>query len=264
VLSSLSFTIDCDSEEMAYDQKGIRVVSQTLATNSGGEQALLVEVENTSSDMVYVSVGDVSMNGLGVQSGTWSTDWVSAGKRRVITMNLSNMLDESYRAAFGLENIGQVTYSFEPKDIDRDTLVIPQMLTLAVPGGNASFDASGEDLYQEDGVHIVSKGLVPDSFELSDDIHLLLLVENGTSEQLTFDIDYDSVSVNGYMADFICYSRTAAPGGSGVLDVALMGSSLEENGIAGLEDITEVELTVEAKNDNYKTVAKPVVTVTGK
>jgi len=264
VLGSLGFTIDCDSEEVAYDQKGIRVVSQTLATNSGGEQALLVEVENTSSDMVYVSVGDVSMNGLGVQSGTWSTDWVSAGKRRVITMNLSNILDESYWAAFGLENIGHVTYSFEPKDIDRDALVVPQFLTLTVPGGNASFDASGEDLYQEDGVHIVSKGLVPDSFELSDDIHLLLLVENGTSEQLTFDIDYDSVSVNGYMTDFICYSRTAAPGGSGVLDVALMGSSLEENGITGLEDITEVELTIEVENDNYTTVAKPVVMVKGK
>jgi len=39
---------------------------------------------------------------------------------------------------------------------------------------------------------------------------------------------------------------------------------LVENGIAGLEDITEVELTIEAENDNYKTVAKPVVTVTGK
>jgi len=190
--SALGFTIDFDSEKAVYDQEGIRVVSQTLATNSSGEQALLVEVENTSSDMVYVSVGDISMNGLSVQSDTWSTDWISAGKRQVITMSLSDMLDESYRAAFGLENIGQIAYSFEPIDIDRDTLVVPQVLTLTVPSGNTSYDASGEDLYQEDGVHIVSKGLAPDSFELSDDIHLLLMVENGTSEELYFDIGYDS------------------------------------------------------------------------
>ena len=49
-----------------------------------------------------------------------------------------------------------------------------------------------------------------------------------------------------------------------MLDVALMGSSLEGNGISGLEDINEVELTVEARNDNYKTVAKTVVTAKGK
>lgn len=260
---ALGFTLDYDSEEAVFDQKGIRVVSQTLAANSSGEQALLVEVENTSHDMVYVSVSDVSINGLGVQSGNWSTDWISAGKRRIIAMNLSNMLDDSYRVAFGLEDVGQVTYTFEPKDSDRDTLVVPQTLTLTVPGRNTSYDSSGEELYQEDGIRIASKGLAPDSFELSDDIHLLLLVENGTSKQLTFDVDYDSVSVDGYMTDFICYSRTVAPGGSGVLDVRLMGSSLKKNGIAAMESISEVELTVEARNDSYKTVAKPVVKAKG-
>ena len=262
-IPALGSTVDCDSEEVVFDQKGIRVVSQTLVTNSSGEQALLVETENTTSDAVYIAVGDVTLNGLSVQSGTWSTSWISGGKRRVITMNLSNMLDESYRAAFGLERLGQVTYTIAPKDSDRDTRVFPQKLSLTVPGGTASYDPSGEELYREDGIHIVSKGLVPDSFELSDDIHLLLLVENGTNQVLTFDVDYDSISVNGYMTDFICYSRTVAPGGSGVLDVELMGSSLEENGIAELGSITEVELTVEAKNDSYKTVAKPVVTAKG-
>lgn len=261
--NALGFTLDCDSEEVVFDQKGIRVVSQVLTTNTSGEQALLVEVENVTSDTVYTSVGNVSLNGLGVQSGTWSTDWISGGKRRIIAMNLSNMLDESYRAAFGLENIGQVAYTFEPKDSDRDTLVAPQTLTLTIPGGSASYDGSGEELYQEDGIHIVSKGLAPDSFELSDDIHLLLLVENSTNQALTFDIDYDSVSVNGFMTDFICYSRTVAPGGSGVLDVELMGSSLEENGTAELESIEDVELTVEVKNDSYKTVAKPVIVAKG-
>lgn len=151
-MSTLGFTLDCNSEETVFAQKGIRVASQALTTNSSGEQALLVEVENASPDMVYVSVGNISMNGLVIQSGNWSTDWISAGKRRVIAMNLSNMLDESYRAAFGLEDVGQVTYTFEPKDSDRDTLVVPQTLSLIIPGENASFDSSGEELYQEDGI----------------------------------------------------------------------------------------------------------------
>ena len=47
--------------------------------------------------------------------------------------------------------------------------------------------------------------------------------------------------------------------GSAVLDVELTGYSLADNGISGLEDITEVELTIEVKSGSYKTAAKPVV-----
>lgn len=261
VTRQFGFTVVHDLEDVLFNQRGIRVVSQTLVENSSGEQVLLVEVENTSDDMVYVSVGDVALNGLGVESGTWSTDWVGAGKRRLISVPLSYMLDESYGEVFGINEIGSVSYSFGVKDIDRDTLVVPPTLTFSVLGRQGSYDASGQELYQADGVRIVFKGLAPDAFEYSEDVHVLLLVENNFSRDLSFDVDYDSVSVNGYMTDFICYRRQVSSGGSAVLDVELWESSLEENGIAGLEDITEVEFTVEIRNDSYKTVAEPVVRV---
>lgn len=257
--SLLGFSLEQDSEEIFFDQEGVRVLSQSLLTNSSGEQAILVEVENTTADVVYTAVGGVSLNGLSVQSGAWSVDWIGPGKRRVIIMNLSNMLDETYREIFGVEKLGTIAYSFMLTDSGRDALTVPQMLTLAVPGGTASYDPSGEELYQENGIRIVAKGLAPDPFELSDDIHMLLLVENNASETLYFDVDYDSVSVNGYMNRFLCYSRQVTSGGSAVLDVELTGSSLEENGIVSLEEISDVEFTIEVKNESYKTVAEPTV-----
>lgn len=260
---TLGFTVDGDSGELQFDEKGVRVIFQTLITNSSGEQTLLVEVENTTGDTVSASVGDVAVNGLGIQSGTWSTDWVSPGKRRIVSMSLSTMLEDSQRAAFGLEQIGAVSYSFGFKDMDGDALVLPKTLTLSVPGGR-SYDPSGEEVYQENGVRIVYKGLVPDDFEYSDDIHILLLVENGGDQPLSFDIESNSVSVNGYMTSALCYSRTTAPGGSAILDVELADYSLEENGITGLEDIAEVELTFEIRDGGYNTVATPTVILAGK
>lgn len=62
----LGFTVIHESGETPFDQKGVRVLSQVLVTNSSGEPVLLVEVENTSGEMVYVSVGDTSLNGLSV------------------------------------------------------------------------------------------------------------------------------------------------------------------------------------------------------
>lgn len=260
-LGQQGITVIHDSEEVPFDQKGIRVVSQTLVSNSSGEQVLLIEVENTSDDMVYASVGDTALNGLSVESGTWSTDWVSPGKRRVMSIQLYSLLDESYQGIFGIDEISSVSYSFEISDIEYDTLVIPPTLTLTVPGGKAAYDPSGEEVYRENGIRIVSKEIVPDDSDYSDDIHLLFLVENNTQEALSFGVDYDSVSVNGYMARFLCSDRTAAPGGGAILDVELQGYSLEENGITALEDITEVELKFEIENGHYKTVAEPVVTV---
>ena len=223
------------------------MISQTLITNSSGEQALFVEVENTTGDTVFASVGDVAVNGLSIQNGTWSTDWVSPGKRRVVSISLSSMLEDSQRAAFGLEQIGTVSYSFGFKDMDGDALVLPQTLTLSGLDGG-SYDPSGEAVYQENGVRIVYKGLV----------------ENGAAQPMSFDIDSNSVSVNGYMTSALCYSRTVAPGGSAILDVELADYSLEENGIAELEDIAEVELTFEIRDGNYKTVAEPTITFAGK
>lgn len=262
-LGQQGITVLYDSEEVPFDQKGIRVVSQTLVSNSGGEQALLIEVENTSDDMVFASVGDTTLNGLSVENGTWSTDWVSPGKRRVMSIQLDSLLEESYWKIFGIDEINSVSYSFEIEDIEYDTLVIPPTLTLTVPGTKPAYDASGKELYQENGIRIVSKGIVPDPLDYSDDIHLLFLVENNTQEALNFDVDYDSVSVNGYMTSFLCYDGTAAPGGAAILDVELQDYSLEENGITGVADITEAELKFEVENGNYKTVAEAVVTVTG-
>lgn len=264
LLNSLGLSVIYNSEEEAFSQGGVRIVTQTLATNSDGEPALLIELENTSNEIVRAVTSNVAINGLEFQDGTWFTDAVSPGKRRVSALTLSSELDEHYQEIFGISEIGLITYNLEIKDTNYDTIGSPQILTLSVPSASAEHDASGEELYQSNGLRIVSKGLVPDPFELSDDIHLLLLVENGSAEELCFDIIDDSISINGYMTDFLCFSNWVVPGNSAVLKVELDGSSLEKNGVAKLEDITEIELAVEVQNNDYNTVADPVITFTGK
>lgn len=264
LLNSLGLSAIYDSEEEVFSQGGVRIVTQTLATNSDGEPALLIELENTSDEIVRAVTSNVAINGLEFQDDTWSTDAISPGKRRVSALTLSSELDKNYQEIFGISEIGLITYTLEIKDTNYDTVGSPQILTLSVPSASAEHNASGEELYQSNGLHIVSKGLVPDPFELSDDIYLLLLVENGSFEELYFDISDDSISINGYMTDFLCFSNWVVPGNSAVLKVELDGSSLEKNGISKLEDITEIELAVEVRDNDYNTVADPVVTFAGK
>lgn len=260
-LKQMGVTVLYDTEEELYSQKEVRILSQTLVGNADGDRVLLVEVENGSAEGMGVFIGNGQLNGLSL-TGTWASDWVSPGKRRVLDLHLSSALGETYRAAFGIQEIGAVRYSVTLKDEDYDDLTLPQEVALELPGVGSSFDATGEEVYQENGIRIVSKGLAPDELDFIGDLHLLLLVENGSGTDLVLDVEDGSLSANGYMTDFLCYSTPVPAGASGVLDVELLERDLEENGISGMDDISEIELTFEIRDEHYKTIAEPSATVT--
>lgn len=146
------------------------------------------------------------------------------------------------------------------KDTKYNQLIDPEDISISI-SDDASFNRAGTELYQADGIRIVAKGLVADSASYSDDIHLMLLVESEFDDSVSVDVDYNSVSVNGYMTDFLCFSNTVEPGHSMILDVELQDSSLDTNGISRTEDIAEIELTFKIRDSHYKTIANPVVTI---
>ena len=249
------------AEDVLYDEEGVRVVSQTLIANWDGEQALLLELENTSSDQVCLSAGDICLNGLTIQGGTWTTDTINPGKRRVTMLNFTSMLDADCLECLGLTDPADIRCSLTLSDMEGNKLHRPEEIHVQVPGKNGSYDDKGDVLYEEDDVRIICKGLIEDSASYSDNITILLLLENGTRDPLNADASFDSLSVNGYMVDFSCFSRTIPERGSGILTVELWDSSLEDNKINGLDDISEIELSVELRDDSYHTVAEPTLLI---
>lgn len=260
-LASLAvYTLDHFGTEVLFDQAGVRVVSQAIITNTEGERMLLLEVENTSAEQVAVMLGDFHVNGLMIQSKNFSTDRVNPGKRRVITAQLSNMLEDTYWDTFGVTELADITFTLSVEDGARNDLCAPTEISVAVPGTQPAFDAGGEELYSENGIRVVYKGLIPDSSSFMDDIHALFLVENSGSVPVSASIAYDSVSVNGFMTDAWPFDRDILPGRSAVLELTLREDSLEENGISNIEGIEEVEATFTFRDGNYHTIAEPVVT----
>lgn len=248
------------SEEL-YNQKGIRIISEVLLQNTEGELALLLELVNEGTDPIEAVVSDISLNGLVVYSSTWDSEFINGGKRYVMNMKLSSALDSVYWDVYGLSKIGDITFSLGLKDENNQDIAVPSVINVAIPGNEAVIDNSGAEVYNRNGIRIVSKGLVPDSSDYSDDIHALFLVENSGSIPVDIDDAYDSLSINGFMTDYFCYSRTVTAGQSAVIDVELQESSLNQSGISSLNDITELEMTFEIRNSDYKKLAEPTITV---
>ncbi len=259
--AALNYSVDQFSAEELYSEQGVRVVSEALITNRDGEQAILLEIENTSDRRVNVRTGQFRINGLQVQSGAWSSDDINAGKRRVLGLRLTSMLDSGYWDLFGITDIGSVDFTLGLTDPDGNLLCDGREVSIVIPGADASYSDAGDLAYSGNEIRIVAKGIVPDSLSYSDDIHVLFLVENGSPSDVNVDVGYDTLSVNGYMTSFIAFGGEIPAGWSRVMDVELMGYSLEENGIGEVADIADVEMTFEIRDRNYKTIAEPVVTI---
>lgn len=254
-------TIDYFAEEELYHQDGVKIISEALMTNKDGEKLILLEVQNDSEDLVTVGSSDIMVNGLMIYDYTWSIDFVNPKARRIISLPVFSMLDEPYREAFNILDIGEFTFSFALYNSDIEKITEPQEIGITISEKTAAIDDTGDELYNENGIRIISKGLFEDTLSYIDDIHMCLLIENSSPEKVSIDGSYNSLSVNGFMTDFYSRGWKVPSGKYAFADITIRASSLEDNGITSIEDITEIEITFDIKDEDYDAIAKPVILI---
>lgn len=96
-------------QDALYNQNGVKLLSSGIITNRNGETALLLELENTSDNMVYLSTSDISINGLGVNSSIWSCDAINPDKRCIVNVDLSTVLTPAYCDVYTISQVGAVS-----------------------------------------------------------------------------------------------------------------------------------------------------------
>lgn len=249
-------TLNYFAKDELYNQNGVIAVSAALIEDEDGGKYLFAEFENTGSNQVYVTTGSFSVNGLQIEGSRWSSDSINAGKRRVLMLSLTNMLDSAYWDTLGITDIAEVAFSVGLQNEDYNELCPEEELRLAVSNENSSYDSTGEVLCDESKVRIIYKGLAADSSSYSDDIHALFLVENKRSKRIYVDTSDNSISVNGQELSCFCYSTDIAAGRIGILDIEIDDSSLADNGIRGIADISDMEVSVTVKDENYRTLSE--------
>lgn len=260
-MNTYNYEMACFSEDTLYEANGINLLSSGVMINQDGDHILLLELENTTSDMIYVSTTDIILNGLAIYDSTWSNNAINAGKCSVVDVDLSSVLDEEYGEAYDITDIGSVKLSLIQKDSEGSILVEATSMEVIIPESAEKYDATGTEIYNIDGLRIVSKAVLESHSEYNSDMYVLLLVDNNSGSDVTIDDVHDSLSVNGYMTDYFFYSKEINDGESAAMKIRLDETSLEDNGIAATSDITEVEVGLEIKQGS-NTVDEPVVKIT--
>lgn len=178
-------------------------------------------------------------------------------------VNLSSALKSDYWDIYGVKEVGLVSLSLKQYNADGDEITEEIPIEITISDTPAEYDSTGKEVYNSNGLRMVSKTIMEDSSEYSSDIYVLLLAENMGENTLSIDDVYDSLSVNGYMTDYSCYSQELKSGESAVIEIKLWESSLEDNNIGAISDIKEVEISFEIKSGR-DTIDEPSITISCK
>ena len=231
------------AETVLFDQDSIRITATGLSTDSLFGPELNLLVENDSAQNIVVQPNYCMVNGY-MMDGLLSAD-VAAGKKANDTLDfLSNAL-----ARCGIETITDIELDLVVSDGDSwQTLYEtgPVILQTSAAGQyTQTYDDSGEEIYNQNGIRVVAKSVNDDLFGMGIKFYL----ENNTDK--TVIINADNVSVNGYMMTDLFYSDLA-PRSHAVDTLTLLGSELEDNHI---DTITDAELSLQITDaDYYQTI----------
>ena len=260
--TAFNYSISHFAADTIYNQNNISIVSEGLMVNKDDETILLMEAENDTRGQIYLETSKISINGLLVYGSEWSSDTINSGKRSIIDVKLSNVLKNSFRDAFGIKDIGEIKLNIEIKNADGNVIVADTPITVTISENNVSFDKSGTNIYENNNISIVSKGVVGSDSDYDKDMYVLLMIENNSQDTVSIDNVYDSLSVNGVMTDYIFTSQTVEAGSCAMLEFDLSDSSLEDNKISQISDIKSLEVKIEIEDSKGKEIDSPTLKVT--
>lgn len=255
------YSLDFVKEEDPIGYDGIEVLAEGMVTNNEGKSSVFIEMKNNSDKQLYFSSSDIEVNGLMLSSGRWDTASVNPGKKLVYVIEISNVAEHAGGKFedFGIDNLALLSFEAEIFDFNMNTLHekkvdIPLSDTDMVTGN------SGTEVYNANGIRILSQKVTADD---NDNLHIILQVENNSSSEARFDVKYDSLSINDEMiSSFIAYSVTAAPEQKGILNIEISSFALDKTSITDVSDVKSAECTIEIKDDHYKDIDSPVISMT--
>ena len=250
------------SSDVAYEENGLMITSQAVMENGDGESILLLELVNTTDKMVGVSTTNIDINGLRVCDSTWSYDSINPGKIAIVDIDLSSVLEPGYWEIYGIAEVGNLALKVSFKDGDSNEVATPAHISIDIPGAESTFSMEGTEIYNDNGIRIVSKGVFADPSEYSDDLHILLVAENTSGKTLALHDVYDSLSINDYMATYSFYTKTMEDGSYVLIDILLWGYGLEDINISEPSEVKSVAFTLSIKDQNYKEIDEATITFT--
>ncbi len=258
---SLGYTVECFyAEELALGSS-LAAVGEAVMRTEDDELVLVLEVENRGSAMRYVAADEIALDGVIAESGTWTSETVSPGRRVLLSVNLNDVAESSYFSACGLGEPGSVGAVLRGKDENYAETGEETGFTLTLRAGAEDYAPTGKALLSQSGLKVYAGPIAESRWSYTSDMYALFFAENTGKQPLTLSIDSDSISVNGFMMDSYGEYAEIPAGATVLLKVSLDEDSLASAGVAATSDVSGLEMCISVRDAKHKTLAEETVQV---
>ena len=249
--ATTSETATIESQEI-FNQNGIVITTNGYEPSSLSDPEIKLIIENNSTQNVTIQTRNSSVNGYMIDFQISCE--VAAGKKANDTISISR----SELNASGVKAVANIEFNFHIFDTDTwDTIVDSEVVTLNTSLSDThvqEYDTTGNVLFEDGSVRIISKKLVEDDY----DTEAILYIENNTDQYIT--VQARDTSINGFMVD-PTMSADIAPGKKAVTDMSFSNTELEENSITSVDSI-ETSFHI-FNTDSFDTIIDtPAITIT--
>lgn len=254
VLDKLDKQVGLSMEESFLQNDWIDAKECIVYGNDATGKMVFV-IENKKEEAIKAYVSDISINGVKLIKGVWTNCDINVGKKSVITLDFDMIISEEYRDLFNLNTLGEVKFNLLVSDSSDDEVANDDI--------NITFDAnikpdlSGIDVWSEDNISITYKG----NYDKNSYTHLIFIVTNNSDKEIYVTDERKSLSLDNVMCDYIMFSSQNNPNTTGIIDVEINESNLEECGISTIDDVSNIQLRFEIKDKNYKNIYTPEIEV---
>ena len=238
------------SADRLFEQDGIIVDSECLLVRDESSVLLLMDIINNSEEPRYVTLSDIMLNNINICWGSWTGDWVSPGKHALLTVDYSDLFNERYWEAFGINTFESTRMILSVEDEDYKTITDSEEIYIVVSNDTGTEPPKKIEIYSGDGIKIYYVGFVTDDRSYINDLYALMLIENNSGKDISVDDEYNSVSVNDIPTSYRFSGIEVKDGEVGRLMIRLNDDSLEENGIISAENVEYISIDLELMDVN--------------
>ena len=251
ILNYYKMTKDHYSEDVIYDDGGVRTDTVVVLTNKDNEKVVMVESYNSGSSILAIGLSDIELNGIVCSTGRYTSGPANAGTHQILYLKLDDII-EYHAKGMDINDVHSVGFKILVYDTEGNKVASEKEVTIDFAEAKGS--SGGQEVYNEGGIVFTYMGMNVDEYGYT---HLLFYVKNDSGTNI--EVDVNNVAVNGMMVDVFDYADVEN-GKTGALEVEISESDLEDISVSP-DGITTLEITAEIENDDYDTIATPIISV---
>lgn len=197
-----------------FSSNGVNLISATLAEDSEGD-AVILELENTTDQILYFVVGDIAINDVVLAEENWDSVSINPGGRGLLLIDVEDVIEYSDKADVDINEISNVDFYAAIGSADGRYLVKDEKVSIAFDDEknsqkksetkkkeSTSTESSSKDSDLVDGMHPEFKEAM-DSYEEFIDEYCAFMKKYADSDGTDLGMLADYTEYMGKYADFV-------------------------------------------------------------